>query len=83
MGGGISQVNGISQINKSAVQPGDVGYIKDPHQHHCIVVKVNDTSIISVDGNTTNPDHQCYQGVWRKSRSAASFDGFFRVTALP
>lgn len=81
-GKGISQVTGISQINKSAVQPGDVGYIANPYQHHCVVVKVSDTSIISVDGNTNNPEHQCYHGVWRKSRTPAGFDGFFRVTAV-
>lgn len=82
-GSGISNVAGISSVSKDAVQPGDVGFIMGSYQHHCVVVKVSGASIVSVDGNTDNPGHQCYSGVWRKSRTRNDFDAFYRATAVP
>jgi hypothetical protein len=52
MGSGISSVSGFKQISKSKGQPGDVGYVHQPFQHHFIIKEVGaGGSLVTVEGN--------------------------------
>jgi hypothetical protein len=52
MGFGISSVSGFKQISKSKGQPGDVGYVHQPFQHHFIIKEVGaGGSLVTVEGN--------------------------------
>lgn len=50
MGKGVSAFGKLK--NTTSPQPGDIGYIHDPNQHHCIVVKVEGGNVHSIDGNS-------------------------------
>lgn len=52
MGRGVSAFGTLSPT--TTPQPGDIGYINDPNQHHCIVVKVEGDTVHSIDGNSGN-----------------------------
>jgi putative peptidoglycan binding protein len=53
IGSGISSVSGFKQISKSNAQPGDVGYVHHPFQHHFIIKEVGaGGSLVTVEGNS-------------------------------
>lgn len=55
-------------------QPGDVGYIASPFQHHFIVESVDDTRVHSIDGN--QPD------IRRQSRALSPHIVFYSIASL-
>lgn len=71
-GSGIASVRGIRPLGpQTTPQPGDVGYIEQPVQHHCVVESVDDDGTInSIDGNV---DGQ----VVRKSRPRSAYHAFY------
>jgi hypothetical protein len=50
IGKGVTAFGTLKQT--TSPQAGDIGYIHDPFQHHCIVTKVNGDTIDSIDGNS-------------------------------
>lgn len=50
MGKGVSSSNSLTPTTNP--QPGDIGYIDQPYQHHCIIEKVEGDNIHSIDGNS-------------------------------
>ena len=67
---------GVSAFNSLEVTPypkaGDIGYIDQPYQHHCIVTEVVGDTIKSIDGNSG-----WYSEVIEKTRPRSQFSGFF------
>ncbi|MGB3799157.1 MAG: DUF4157 domain-containing protein, partial [Lewinella sp.] len=50
MGKGVSEYNSLDATDNP--QPGDIGYIDQPWQHHSIIKEVRGDTIISIDGNS-------------------------------
>src|SRR6185295_7799817 len=50
MGKGVSAFGTLTQTDDP--QPGDIGYIDQPYQHHCIVVSIEGDTVHSIDGNS-------------------------------
>jgi hypothetical protein len=50
MGTGVSQFNTLVQTDTP--QKGDIGYIHEPHRHHCLVMEVSGSSVKTIDGNS-------------------------------
>lgn len=50
MGKGVSAFGKLKPT--TSPQAGDIGYIHDPNQHHCIVVKIDGDNVHSIDGNS-------------------------------
>jgi hypothetical protein len=55
-------------------QPGDIGYIASPFQHHFVVESVDATHVHSIDGN--QPD------IRRQSRALSSRIAFYSIASL-
>ncbi len=70
MGRGVSAFNSLEVT--SHPEPGDIGYIDKPYQHHCIVTEVNGDTVKSIDGNSG-----WYSEVIEKTRPISTFSGFF------
>lgn len=70
MGRGVSAFGKLTPT--TSPQPGDIGYIHKPYQHHCIVVKVEGGSVHSIDGNSG-----MYSEVKENIRPLSEFTGFF------
>ncbi len=70
MGKGVTAFGTLKQT--TSPQPGDIGYIDQPFQHHCIVTKVNGDTIESIDGNSG-----LYSEVIENTRPKTVFTGFF------
>lgn len=73
MGKGVSAFGTLKQT--TSPQPGDIGYIDQPFQHHCIVTKVNGSTIESIDGNSG-----LYSEVIENTRPVTAYTGFFTST---
>ncbi|NTW51005.1 MAG: DUF4157 domain-containing protein [Chlorobiaceae bacterium] len=73
MGKGVSAYGTLKQT--ATPQPGDIGYIDQPFQHHCIVSKVDGEMIESIDGNSG-----LFSEIIENKRPRKAFTGFF--TAL-
>lgn len=50
IGKGVSAFGTLSPTQNP--QPGDIGYIDQPYQHHCIVERIEGDTIFSIDGNS-------------------------------
>ncbi len=70
MGKGVSAFNSLKVTNNP--KPGDIGYIDQPYQHHCIVTEVSGDTVKSIDGNSG-----WYSEVIEKTRPRSQFTGFF------
>jgi hypothetical protein len=70
MGRGVSAFRTLTQTTNP--QPGDIGYIDQPYQHHCIIVKVEGDTVFSIDGNSGN-----YSEVIENRRPVTAYSGFF------
>lgn len=70
MGRGVSAFGTLTPT--TSPQPGDIGYIHKPYQHHCIVVKVEGGSVHSIDGNSGT-----FSEVIENTRPLSEFTGFF------
>lgn len=56
-------------------QPGDIGYVDQPFQHHFVVERADRHTLSSIDGNQGKP------GVQRRSRAAGKHT-YFSIAAL-
>ncbi len=70
IGKGVSAFGTIRQT--TSPQPGDIGYIDQPFQHHCIIVKVDGNSVHSIDGNSG-----LFSEVKENIRPLSAYTGFF------
>jgi hypothetical protein len=70
IGRGVSAFGTIQQTKNP--QAGDIGYIDQPFQHHCIIVKVDGNNVISIDGNSG-----LYSEVKENTRPLSVYTGFF------
>ncbi len=61
MGGGVQA---LKLPHTRRPEPGDLGYIDQPYQHHFLVEAVDDKTYSSIDGNSGNPN-----GAYRHSRA--------------
>ncbi|HEY0065944.1 MAG TPA: DUF4157 domain-containing protein, partial [Flavisolibacter sp.] len=50
MGKGVSASGVLTPTTNP--QPGDIGYIDQPYQHHCIIERIEGDTIHSIDGNS-------------------------------
>lgn len=73
MGKGVSAYGTLKTTDSP--QPGDIGYIDQPNQHHCIVSKVDGDTIESIDGNSG-----LFSEIIENKRPRNAYTGFF--TAL-
>ncbi|NLX19520.1 MAG: DUF4157 domain-containing protein [Desulfobulbus sp.] len=73
MGKGVTAYGTLKPTDSP--QPGDIGYIDQPYQHHCIISKVEGDSIESIDGNSG-----LFSEITENKRSRTAYTGFF--TAL-
>ncbi len=73
MGMGVSAYGMLKPTENP--QPGDIGYIDQPNQHHCIVSKVDGDTIESIDGNSG-----LFSEIIENKRPRKAYTGFF--TAL-
>lgn len=67
---------GVSSMLKSTSdpQPGDIGYVDQPYQHHCIVAAVNGDSIVTIDGNSGVDST-----VTENTHARKHFSAFYRI----
>jgi hypothetical protein len=70
IGKGVSAFGTIKQTSNP--QAGDIGYIDQPFQHHCIIVKVDGNNVHSIDGNSG-----LYSEVKENTRPLSAYTGFF------
>ena len=70
MGKGVSAFGTIQQTTNP--QAGDIGYIDQPFQHHCIIAKVEGSNVHSIDGNSG-----LYSEVKENVRPMSAYSGFF------
>lgn len=70
MGKGVTAFGTLKPT--TSPQPGDIGYIDQPYQHHCIVTKVNGDTIDSIDGNSG-----WFSEVIENTRPRTAYTGFF------
>lgn len=73
MGKGVSAYGTLKPTDSP--QPGDIGYIDQPNQHHCIVSKVDGDMIESIDGNSG-----LFSEIIEQKKPRKAYTGFF--TAL-
>ena len=52
MGKGVSAFNTLTQTDSP--QPGDIGYIHEPNQHHAVVKEIQGDNVLTIDGNSGN-----------------------------
>ncbi len=74
IGKGVSAFGTIQQTTNP--QAGDIGYIDQPYQHHCIIVRVDGNNVISIDGNSG-----LYSEVKETTRPMSAYSGFFTAFA--
>ena len=60
-------------------QPGDIGYIDQPFQHHCIVVRVEGDRIITIDGNTAGEGGATGGVIAQNNRPRSTYTAFFAL----
>lgn len=77
IGSGVGSAGGIKPIPKSQAQPGDVGYIDQPFQHHFIVKEIDGNTVHSVDGNSGTDSE-----VIENTRSMGAITLFMKADAL-
>ena len=70
MGKGVSAFGTLTTTDSP--QPGDIGYIDKPYQHHCIVHRIDGDTIHTIDGNSGLQSE-----VVENSRPRSKFSGFF------
>jgi hypothetical protein len=70
IGKGVSAFGTIQQT--TSPQAGDIGYIDQPFQHHCIIVKVDGNNVHSIDGNSG-----LFSEVKENTRPLSAYTGFF------
>jgi hypothetical protein len=74
MGKGVSAFHTLTQT--TSPQPGDIGYIHQPFQHHCIVVRVEGDTVYSIDGNSG-----LFSEVKENVKPISNYTGFFTAFA--
>lgn len=74
MGKGVSAFHTLTQT--TSPQPGDIGYIHQPYQHHCIVVRVEGDTVYSIDGNSG-----LFSEVKENAKPISNYTGFFTAFA--
>lgn len=74
MGKGVSAFGTLTQT--TSPQPGDIGYIDEKLQHHCIVVKIEGDMVHSIDGNSGN-----FSEVKENQKPLKDYLGFFTAFA--
>jgi len=77
-GGGINSVSGMQPIPKNNVQPGDIGFISEPFQHHFVVTEVIGDTVKSIDGNSGNDSEITSD----KTRKISNVSGFYSAKEL-
>lgn len=67
---------GVSAMLKptSDPLPGDIGYVDQPYQHHCIVARVDGNSIVTIDGNSGGTGQ-----VLEHTHPRQHYSAFFRI----
>jgi hypothetical protein len=70
MGKGVSAFGTLQQTTNP--MPGDIGYIDQPFQHHCLVVKVEGGNVHSIDGNSG-----LFSEVKENIKPLSGYSGFF------
>ncbi|OQP60574.1 hypothetical protein A3860_32690 [Niastella vici] len=70
IGKGVSAFGTLQQTTNP--QAGDIGYIDQPYQHHCIIVKIDGNNVYSIDGNSG-----LYSEVKENTRPLSAYTGFF------
>jgi len=70
MGRGVSAFNTLETT--TTPQPGDIGYIHLPYQHHAIIKEVEGDTIHSIDGNSGNNSE-----VKENAKPRSAYTGFF------
>ncbi|MDY0389501.1 MAG: DUF4157 domain-containing protein [Desulfobulbus oligotrophicus] len=70
MGKGVAAYGTLKPTDSP--QPGDIGYIDQPYQHHCIISRVEGDSIESIDGNSG-----LFSEITENKRSRTAYTGFF------
>ena len=70
IGKGVSAFNTMQQT--TSPQAGDIGYIDQPKQHHCIIVRVDGNNVHSIDGNSG-----LFSEVIENTRPMSAYSGFF------
>jgi hypothetical protein len=70
MGRGVSAFHTLTTTDTP--QPGDIGYIDKPKQHHCIIESVDGSDVHSIDGNSG-----LFSEVIRNTRPRSAYSGFF------
>ena len=70
IGRGVSAFGTIQHTKNP--QAGDIGYIDQPFQHHCIIVKIDGNNVVSIDGNSG-----LYSEVKENTRPLSAYTGFF------
>ncbi len=74
MGKGVSAFGTLTQTDNP--QPGDIGYMNPKLQHHCIVVKIEEDTVHSIDGNSG-----LFSEVKENQRQRNEYLGFFTAFA--
>ena len=78
IGNGISAVIATSRSPQSYTpQEGDVGYIHSPHQHHCLVMRVEGDTVITIDGNTRGEGGATGGQIAENARPLSAFTAFY------
>lgn len=60
-------------------QPGDIGYIDQPFQHHCLVVSVDEDTVKTIDGNSRDTGMTGVSRVVLRTRRRSEFTAFYSV----
>ena len=74
LGRGIVGPLGLPQT--LSPQPGDIGYIHSPYQHHCIVEHADLSTVRSIDGNSVG------DSVLARERPRSAFTAFYSIQPL-
>lgn len=70
IGRGVTAFGTLQQTSNP--QTGDIGYIDQPFQHHCIIVKVDGNTVHCIDGNSG-----LYSEVKENTRPLSAYTGSF------
>jgi len=57
-------------------QPGDIGYIHTPYQHHCVIEHADASTVRSIDGNSVG------DSVLSRERPRSAFTAFYSIQPL-
>lgn len=63
-----------------APQPGDIGVIEQPYQHHFLVFQVSGSRVLTIDGNSL--DSESHTGTIVQTSHPIAGTIFFRATGI-